>query len=126
MNLFDGLELLGLVKDGDVKTYLASDLHRARNVLIHWMPLKASSEIRALLELLDSLPPGARSLILEAGIRDGQMYLITENPPYFPGLTEWLKSAAHETTAEVPDPPRRPVQSQPQAPPELEATRQVP
>jgi hypothetical protein len=118
MNLFDGLETLGLVKDGDVKTYLASDLHRARNVLIHWMPLNPSYEIRGLLELLDSLPASARALILEAGIRDGQMYLITENPAYFPGLKEWLTSAAHETTAEVMNPPR------PAADPE--ETRQVP
>lgn len=118
MNLFDGLETLGLVKDGDVKTYLASDLHRARNVLIHWMPLNPSYEIRGLLELLDSLPASARSLILEAGIRDGQMYLITENPAYFPGLKEWLTSAAHETTAEVMNPTRPPAG--------LEVTRQVP
>ena len=55
MNLFDGLQLLELVKDGDVKTYLAADPQRSRNVLVHWMPIGAGSEVHSLLELLDGL-----------------------------------------------------------------------
>jgi hypothetical protein len=127
MNLFDGLQLLELVKDGDVKSYLANDPDRSRNLLIHWMPLSASSEIRALLELLDSLTPAGRSLILEAGIRDGSMYFITENPAHFPGLREWLTAAAREKTAEVANPLRRSGQWQTPAPSAgLEATPPIP
>jgi hypothetical protein len=110
MNLVDGLQLRAVVKDGEIKTYLASDSQRSRNVLFHWMPLSRSSEIRALLELLDNLPPEGRSLILDSGIRDGGMYLITENPAYFPGLMEWLSGAAQ---GKVPEPNGQPSQAPP-------------
>ncbi len=127
MNLFDGLQLLELMQDGEVKTYLASDPQRARQVLMHWMPLSASSEVRVLLELLDGLPPAGRSRILEAGIRDGGMYLITESPPYFPGLKEWLTAAAREKPAEAGDPRHRRGQRQAHAPSaRLEATPPFP
>ena len=127
MNLFDSLQLLELMKDGEVKTYLASDPQRVGYVLMHWMPLSASAEIRVLLELLDSLPAAGRSRILEAGIRDGGMYLITENPPYFSGLKEWLTAAAREKPAEAGDPLHRRGQRQAQAPSaRLEATPPLP
>ena len=60
MNLFDGLKLLELVKDGEIKTYLAHDPRSNRNVLVHWMPISAGSAIHSLLQLMDQLPPAGR------------------------------------------------------------------
>ncbi len=127
MNLFDGLQLLEQIKDGEVKSYLAADPPRGRNLLVHWISVDAGSEVRELLELVDGLPSAGRFLILEAGIRDGRIYLITENPPQFPGLKEWLLSAGRslaaagqaqvpERTAEMPIPETAGAQPEQSAP----------
>ncbi len=129
MSLFDGLKLVELVKDGEIRTYLANDPQRSRNVLVHWMPASGSNEVHALLEMLDHLPPTARSLILESGVRHDRMYVITENPTKFPGLQEWLSEAAQQKSAEVADPMQRQGQwqAQPAAPqPAPEPTLEVP
>src|SRR5579885_1437288 len=114
MSLFDGLKLVELVKDGEIRTYLANDPQHSRNVLVHWMPASGSAEVHSLLELLDHLPAAARSLVLESGVRHDRMYVITENPTKFPGLQEWLTEAAQQKSAEATDPLHRPGQWQAQ------------
>ena len=105
MNLFDGLKLLELVKDGEVKTYLASDPQRGRQVLLHWIPLGARlGDSRLCWSYWTAFRRQDRGLILEAGIREGRMYLITKNPARLLDLKDWLTRLARWQVADVTDP----------------------
>ena len=60
---------------------------------------------RMMLQILDEMPPEGRALILEAGIREGRMYLITEKPAQFQGLKEWLHEITVQKVVETSDDP---------------------
>src|SRR5207248_3128581 len=94
MNLYENLKLLDLVKDGPVRSYRAANLGSGATVLLHWLPAEPGPEREGLFRILDELPPEGRKLILEAGVRDGRPYVITECPIPFTGLREWLTQAA--------------------------------
>jgi len=123
VSLLDNLKLSELLKDGEIKSYLAAEPQFGRNVLLHWLPAGSDSQTqtmtRMLLQVLDEISPEGRALILEAGIREGRMYLITEKPAEFHGLKEWLHEITVQKVVETSDDPlskRGKWQSQPALP----------
>jgi hypothetical protein len=99
MGLYEKYELLALLRDDGVKTFVARDQVTGRAVEAHLLTGSAS-ESRTLLDRIDRLSPEERRYILECGVHEGTPYVIADLLPKRQGLKQWLDGVTRASSDE--------------------------
>ncbi len=105
MSLYERYELLDLNRDDGVKTFEAREIATGRPVKVHLFVRPSAPLQAALLKAIDHLSEPDLQRILERGKHQGTPYLVTDRLPDYPGLSEWVQAASHQSKAK----PAKPV-----------------
>ncbi len=105
MSLYERYELLDLNRDDGVKTFEAREIATGRPVKVHLFVRPAAPLQAALLKAIDHLSEADRQRIVERGKHEGTPYVVTDRLPDYPGLSEWVQAASHQSKSK----PAKPV-----------------
>ncbi len=105
MSLYERYELLDLNRDDGVKTFEAREIATGRPVKVHLFVRPSAPLQAALLKALDHLAEPDLQRIVERGKHEGTPYVVTDRLPDYPGLSEWVQAASHQSKAK----PAKPV-----------------
>src|SRR4051794_2531858 len=79
MGFYQKYELLEMVKDDGIKTFLANEKGTGQAVTVHLFTDGATPENRKLLGRIASLSESNRQLVLDWGDNDGTPYVVTKS-----------------------------------------------
>ncbi len=105
MSLYERYELLDLNRDDGVKTFEAREIATGRPVKVHLFVRPSAPLQAALLKAIDHLSEPDLQRILERGKHEGTPYVVTDRLPDYPGLSEWVQAASHQSKSK----PAKPV-----------------
>jgi hypothetical protein len=105
VSLYERYELLDLNRDDGVKTFEAREIATGRPVKVHLFVRPAAPLQAALLKAIDHLSEPDLQRIVERGKHEGTPYVVTDRLPDYPGLSEWLQAASHQSKSK----PAKPV-----------------
>jgi hypothetical protein len=97
VSLYERYELLDLNRDDGVKTFEAREIATGRPVKVHLFVRPAAPLQAALLKAIDHLSETDRQRIVERGKHEGTPYVVTDRLPDYPGLSEWVQAASHQS-----------------------------
>ena len=105
MSLYERYELLDLNRDDGVKTFEAREIATGRPVKVHLFVRPSAPLQAALLKAIDHLSESDLQRVVERGKHEGTPYVVTDRLPDYPGLSEWVQAASHQSKAK----PAKPV-----------------
>ena len=105
MSLYERYELLDLNRDDGVKTFEAREIATGRPVKVHLFVRPSAPLQAALLKAIGHLSEPDLQRILERGKHEGTPYVVTDRLPDYPGLSEWVQAASHQSKSK----PAKPV-----------------
>ena len=104
MSLYERYELLDLNRDDGVKTFEAREIATGRPVKVHLFVRPGAPLQAALLKAIDHLSETDRQRIVERGKHEGTPYVVTDRLPDYPGLSEWVQAASHNSKSKAAKP----------------------
>jgi hypothetical protein len=105
VSLYERYELLDLNRDDGVKTFEAREIATGRPVKVHLFVRPAAPLQAALLKAIDHLSEEDLQRIVERGKHEGTPYVVTDRLIDYPGLSEWVQAASHQSKSK----PAKPV-----------------
>ncbi len=105
MSLYERYELLDLNRDDGVKTFEAREIATGRPVKVHLFVRPAAPLQAALLKAIDHLSESDLQRVVERGKHEGTPYVVTDRLADYPGLSEWVQAASHQSKSK----PAKPV-----------------
>jgi len=104
VSLYERYELLDLNRDDGVKTFEAREIATGRPVKVHLFVRPGAPLQAALLKAIDHLSETDRQRIVERGKHEGTPYVVTDRLPDYPGLSEWVQAASHNSKSKAAKP----------------------